>query len=72
MTPNHALEPTAASGLRAIAMPSSLRASAAARRMRYAAPIDPSPTRSAFAIGTTSRRKCPAAPKRAAIGGRTL
>ena len=33
-----ALEPTAASGLRALAVPSLLRASAAARRARWAAP----------------------------------
>jgi len=33
-TPNHALEPTAASGLRALAVPSSLRSSAAAQRER--------------------------------------
>jgi len=33
-TPNHALEPTAASGLRRLAVPSSLRASAAAQRER--------------------------------------
>jgi len=34
---NHALEPTAASGLRRLAVPSSLRSSAAAQRERYAA-----------------------------------
>jgi hypothetical protein len=34
MTPNHALEPTAASGLRALAVPSSLRSSAAAQPAR--------------------------------------
>jgi len=34
MTPNHALEPTAASGLRPLAVPSSLRSSAAAQRER--------------------------------------
>jgi len=33
-TPNHALEPTAASGLRRLAVPSALRASAAAQRER--------------------------------------
>jgi len=33
-TPNPALEPTAASGLRRLAVPSSLRASAAAQRER--------------------------------------
>jgi len=32
--PNHAFEPTAASGLRALAVPSALRASAAAQRER--------------------------------------
>jgi hypothetical protein len=32
--PNHALEPTAASGLRPLAVPSSLRASAADYRQR--------------------------------------
>jgi hypothetical protein len=32
--PNHALEPTAASGLRRLAVPSSLRSSAAAQRER--------------------------------------
>jgi hypothetical protein len=32
--PNHALEPTAASGLRPLAVPSSLRSSAAAQRKR--------------------------------------
>jgi len=32
--PNHALEPTAASGLRRPAVPSSLRSSAAAQRER--------------------------------------
>jgi hypothetical protein len=37
MTPNHALEPTAASALRLLAVPSSLRSSAAAQRERYAA-----------------------------------
>ncbi len=37
MTPNHALEPTAASGLRRLAMPSSLRSSAAAQRERSVA-----------------------------------
>jgi hypothetical protein len=36
--PNPALEPTAASGLRRLAVPSALRASAAAQRERYAAP----------------------------------
>jgi hypothetical protein len=36
MTPNHALEPTAASGLRALAVPLSLRSSAAAQRERLA------------------------------------
>jgi hypothetical protein len=36
LTPNHALEPTAASGLRALAVPSALRASAAAQRERSA------------------------------------
>jgi len=34
--PNPALEPTAASGLRRLAVPSSLRASAAAQRERWA------------------------------------
>jgi hypothetical protein len=34
-TPNPALEPTAASGLRALAVPSSLRSSAAAQRDRW-------------------------------------
>jgi hypothetical protein len=34
MTPNHALEPTAASGLRALAVPSARRASAPAQRER--------------------------------------
>jgi len=34
MTPDHALEPTAASWLRSLAVPSSLRASAAAQRER--------------------------------------
>jgi hypothetical protein len=34
--PNIALEPTAASGLRRLAVPSSLRSSAAAQRKRYA------------------------------------
>jgi len=34
MTPNHALEPTAASALRLLAVPSSLRSSAAAQRER--------------------------------------
>jgi hypothetical protein len=33
-TPNHALEPTAASGLRRLAVPSSLRSSAAAQHER--------------------------------------
>jgi predicted RNA binding protein YcfA (HicA-like mRNA interferase family) len=33
-TPNHALQPTAASGLRALAVPSSLRSSAAAEGER--------------------------------------
>jgi len=37
MRSNPALEPTAASGLRALAVPSSLRSSAAAQRERYAA-----------------------------------
>jgi hypothetical protein len=36
MSPNPALEPTAASGLRRLAVPSSLRASAAAQRERWA------------------------------------
>jgi len=36
-TPNHALEPSAASGLRALAVPSSLRSSAAAQRERWGA-----------------------------------
>jgi hypothetical protein len=35
-TPNHALEPTAASGLRRLAVPSSLRSSAAAQHERSA------------------------------------
>jgi hypothetical protein len=34
--PYHALEPTAASGLRRLAVPSSLRSSAAAQRERWA------------------------------------
>jgi hypothetical protein len=34
--PNPALEPTAASGLRRLAVPSSLRSSAAAQRERWA------------------------------------
>lgn len=34
MPPNHALEPTAASALRLLAVPSSLRSSAAAQRER--------------------------------------
>ena len=34
MTPNHAFEPTAASGLRRLAVPSPLRVSAAAQRER--------------------------------------
>jgi hypothetical protein len=34
LPPNHALKPTAASGLRALAVPSSLRASTAAQRER--------------------------------------
>jgi hypothetical protein len=34
MTPNHAFEPTAASVLRSLAVPSSLRSSAAAQRKR--------------------------------------
>jgi len=34
LPPNHALEPTAASGLCRLAVPSSLRASAAAQRER--------------------------------------
>jgi hypothetical protein len=34
MLPNHALEPTAASGLRRLTVPSSLRSSAAAKRER--------------------------------------
>jgi len=36
MRANHALEPTAASGLCRLAVPSTLRASAAAQRERYA------------------------------------
>jgi len=36
MTPNHALERTAASALRLLAVPSSLRSSAAAQRERWA------------------------------------
>jgi len=36
MTPNIALEPTAASGLRRLAVPSALCASAAAQRERWA------------------------------------
>jgi len=36
MKPNHALEPTAASGLRRLAVPSSLRSSAEAQRERCA------------------------------------
>jgi hypothetical protein len=39
-TPNHALEPTAASGLRRLAVPSSLRSSAAAQRKRWASEWD--------------------------------
>jgi len=35
MTPNHAFEPTAASGLRRLAVPSPLRVSAAAQRERW-------------------------------------
>jgi hypothetical protein len=45
MTPNHALEPTAASGLRRLAVPSSLRASAAAQRERSASTTDAQNTR---------------------------
>jgi hypothetical protein len=37
LTPNPSLEPTAANGLRALAVPSSLRSSAAPQRERYAA-----------------------------------
>jgi len=37
MTPNHALEPTATGGLCRLAVPSSLRASAAAQRERWSA-----------------------------------
>jgi len=36
MTPNYAPEPTAASGLRRLAVPSSLRSSAAVQRERWA------------------------------------
>jgi hypothetical protein len=36
LTPNHALEPTAASALRLLAVPSSLRSSAAAEGERWA------------------------------------
>jgi hypothetical protein len=36
MTPNHALQPTAASALRSLAVPSSLRSSAAAEGERWA------------------------------------
>jgi len=36
MTPNHALEPTAAGGLRRLAVPSSLGSSAAALREHWA------------------------------------
>ena len=36
MTPNHALEPTAAGGLGGLAVPSSLCSLAAAQRERYA------------------------------------
>lgn len=43
--PNHAFEPTAASGLRALAVPSSLRSSAAPQRERWTA--TPIPTRAA-------------------------
>jgi len=38
MTPNHALQPTAASALRLLAVPSSLRSSAAAEGERYVSP----------------------------------
>jgi hypothetical protein len=40
LSPNHALEPTAASGRRRLAVPSSLRASAAAQRERWARVYD--------------------------------
>ena len=36
LSPNRAFEPTAASGLRGLAVPSSLRSSAAAQRERWA------------------------------------
>jgi hypothetical protein len=41
--PNRALEPTAASGLRRLAVPSSLRSSAAAQRERWASASGMSP-----------------------------